>query len=367
MDYESSRSVYAQNGSANRRSSQETQPSQTEVPTWEEKPRSLKDLVIRGKYPCIVKVNSSVVKKYMGHTTGGDGTHGVAEEVLHVIELRRHKMVVGTKLHWERMTSDYTRTDKHFQINVAQKGWFEVLPENGQPVEYFDTIHAIVGLRCKQFLVRTSLVGYQLSSENGVSSWVPLEIRPGEILTTGIIHMDQKKTKKKTLFRRLFSWSNNSDKKEKELKYLQCFDSEHREIMVPLIMTGVFSPVGEPTSTNYDAVYSLHDLISAFNLPLKVQLIHTDAHSAGAIPSGVVLLERLQDNDSVLVSTHPYDENVTPTFEIPLNDDIQVFKEKIKKSKTQSIVSNSNVALIENGDDVVDNIQINLPIRIQRA
>ena len=56
-----------------------------------------------------------------------------------------------------------------------------MLPDNGQPVEYFDTINAIVGLRPRQFLVRTSIVGYELSMEGGVSNWVPWEIRPGEV------------------------------------------------------------------------------------------------------------------------------------------------------------------------------------------
>ncbi|XP_053395812.1 uncharacterized protein LOC123524018 [Mercenaria mercenaria] len=241
-------------------------------------------------------------------------------------------------------------------------GWFEVLPENGQPVEYFDTINAIVGLRPKQFLVRTSIVGYQLSVENGASTWVPWEIRPGETLTTGTVHMDHKKTKKKTLFKRLFSSGKGGNKKEQELKYLQCFDGENREIMVPLIMTGVFSPVGDQTNQNYDAVYTLHDLISAFNLPMKAQLIHTDAHGYEGVPTGVLLLERLCDKETVLVGKHPYVEGESETFEIPLNEEFHVVKERKRKSKKPSITNEDNSY---NLTETLPNGHVDLPIRVK--
>lgn len=62
-------------------------------------------------------------------------------------------------------------------------------------------------------------------------------------------------------------------KKEQDLKYLQCFDVNNKEIMVPLIMSGVFSPVGDTTEGNVDAVYEMQDMILAFNLPLTAQLV----------------------------------------------------------------------------------------------
>ena len=237
-----------------------------------------------------------------------------------------------------------------------------MLPENGQPVEYFDTINAIVGLRPKRFLVRTSIVGYQLSIDNGVSTWVPWEIRPGETLATGIVHMDQKKTKKKTLFKRLFSSGKGSGKKEQDIKYLQCFDNENREIMIPLIMTGVFSPVGDETNQSFDAVYTLHDLINAFNLPMKAQLIHTDAHGQDGVPTGVLLLERLIDKEMVLVGKHPYIEGESETFEIPLNEEFHVMKERKRKSKKPSIVNEDSS---NNITEIVPNGHVDLPIRVK--
>lgn len=335
--------------------------------TWEDRVRTLRDIVTSGKYPCVVKIKSGDVGKYKpGNDTGNtSGTGQSNEEIVHVLELRRHKMVVSVKLQWDRRTGEYVKTDKAVDINVAQKGWFEVLPENGQPVEYFDTINAIVGIRPKQFLVRTSIVGYQLSFENGVSSWVPWEIRPGETLSTGIVHMDQKKTKKKTLFKRLFSSGKTAVKKEQELKYLQCFDSENREIMVPLIMTGVFSPVGDQTNQNFDAVYTLHDLINAFNLPIKAQLIHTDAHGLEGVPSGVLLLERLRDSESVVVGKHPYVEGETETFEIPLSEEFQVLKERKKKAKKPSILTDNLPDTVDSVKETVPNGHVDLPIRVK--
>jgi len=110
-----------------------------EVPSWEDKTRTLREVITRGKYPCLVKVKGSVVRKYLRQTSspptspadgptggvdgiGGTGSGTPEEEILHVIELRRHKMVVATRLQWERRTNEYTSTDKHVDINVAQKG-----------------------------------------------------------------------------------------------------------------------------------------------------------------------------------------------------------------------------------------------------
>ena len=68
---------------------------------------------------------------------------------------------------------------KDFQTLLA--GWFEVVPDDGRPVEYFDTVGGICSVKPRRFLVRTSTVGYQLSIEDGVSCWMPHEIRPGEV------------------------------------------------------------------------------------------------------------------------------------------------------------------------------------------
>ena len=90
---------------------------------WEERVRSLKDIVIGVKYPCVVKVKSGNVEKYM-KKSGVEVPSGGQEEgpTLNVLELRRHKMVVTTKLQWERRTGEYTKTDKQYDVNVAQKG-----------------------------------------------------------------------------------------------------------------------------------------------------------------------------------------------------------------------------------------------------
>ena len=245
---------------------------------------------------------------------------------------------------------------------VYFSGWFEVLPENGQPIEYFDTINAIVGIRPKQFLVRTSIVGYQLTVENGTSSWMPWEIRPGEVLTTGIVQMDHKKTKKKPFFKRLFSSGKGGSKKEQELKYLQCFDVDNREIMIPLIMTGVFSPVGDAASVNFDAVYTLRDLITAFTLPIKAQLIHTDANSYDGIPSGVLTLNNLKDKETILVTTLVNKDGESATFEIPVNDDVAIIREK-KKKPNKSLGDTGNYVFED--DNVILSNQVDLPIRVK--
>mgnify|MGYP000090171677 FL=1 len=176
--------------------------------------------------------------------------------------------------------------------------------------------------------------------------------------------MDQKKCKKKTLFKRLFSSTSGKGKKDQELKYLQCFDRNNCEIMVPLIMTGVFSPVGDQSNPNVDAVYSLHDLISAFNLPMKAQLVHSDTQNPSGIPTGVLLLDRLKDNETVLVGTYPYIDGETDTFEIPLQEDVLVIKEKKKKPKKSPLLI-ADETIINTTEEVIENGHVNLPIRVK--
>ena len=84
---------------------------------WEERQRTLKDIVQNGKYPCLVKVKSEDVETY-AHTDGRTGQR----EVLHVLELRRHKMVVAAKLQWDRRSGEYLPTGRQSEVNVTQKG-----------------------------------------------------------------------------------------------------------------------------------------------------------------------------------------------------------------------------------------------------
>lgn len=99
------------------------QTTLNEAIIWEDRVRSLKDIVTNGKYPCVVKVNLDNVAKYMQRSGIEIPADRQGESLaVDVLELRRHKMVATTKLQWERRTGEYSKTDKHYDINVAQKG-----------------------------------------------------------------------------------------------------------------------------------------------------------------------------------------------------------------------------------------------------
>ncbi|KAL8590387.1 hypothetical protein ACOMHN_011601 [Nucella lapillus] len=217
----------------------------------------------------------------------------------------------------------YSLTALDAPFRPSFSSWFEVVPDDGRPVEYFDTVGGICSIKPRRFLVRTPTVGYQLSIEDGVSCWMPHEIRPGEVLTTGMVYMDNnnnggtgggKKGKggsttnsinnnnNKGFFKRLLKSSKNKNKPEQDLKYLQCFDAEGKEIMIPLIMSGVFSPVGDASMANYDAVYELQDLIMAFGLPVNAQLIHANPREKATCPSGVLRLYGTREEELAVLS-----------------------------------------------------------------
>ena len=211
-----------------------------------------------------------------------------------------------------------------------------MVPSDGRPVEYFDTINSIISVKPRRFLVRTTTIGYQLSvDDGGVSCWTQCEIKPGQVLTTGMIHMDNKKSKSKSLLRKMLK-SSKTSQKDQGMKYLQCYDSGGKEIMIPLIMSGVFSPVGDSAVANYDAVYELLDLIKAFGFPVNAQLIYSVWIDKADCPSGVVRLESTRDEEYVIVSSDnsgTFTDGNKLVGEIPIDSDFLFFKQLAKRRK----------------------------------
>ncbi|CAL1536687.1 unnamed protein product [Lymnaea stagnalis] len=259
--------------------------------------------------------------------------------VLQIHETRRKKIILARKMTWEKRQNDYVVTGEQVEIPASYKGWLEVVPDDGRPVEYFDTIGGITSIKCKKFLLRTSAVGHLLKPEDdGSNCWIPVEIKPGEVMTTGIIYTDSRRSKnspQKNIFKRLLK--QNKLKKESELKYLQCFDVEGREIMIPLIMNGVFSPVGDASMANYDAVYELQDLIIAFGLPVNVQLIHSSSKENYQCPRGVLRLYGAREEELAVVSrigsdgALVQDSKLCDQFEIPVDKELLFSRGVVKK------------------------------------
>ncbi|KAL5017154.1 hypothetical protein ScPMuIL_006743 [Solemya velum] len=302
--------------------------------TWDDRPRSLKDVLKISKQPFTVKLHKGNIDKYIPCRPGLVKRNGNQDgDVFHILETRKHKIVEARRMQWERSTNDYVVTDNRLEIPSSFKGWFEILPEDGRPVEYFDTIQALTNINPRRFLVRTSTVGYQLSLENGVSSWMAYEVRPGEVLSSGIVIMDQRKNKSKGFFKRMLKVGKNS-RKDQDLKYLQCFDSNSREIMIPLIMNGVFSPIGDGTTLNFDAVYELADVVSAFPLPCKARLVHCEPTQRQLLPGGRIEINAARDTEFAVVARFPLNPATDKTYEIPVDCELTFLLDNAKKRKT---------------------------------
>ncbi|CAG5126386.1 unnamed protein product [Candidula unifasciata] len=271
---------------------------------------------------------------------GGKNKHN--DWVLQIHEVTRKKIMLARKMTWDKRQNDYVVTGGQMEIPASIKGWVEVLPENGRPVEYYDTIDGIASLNPRRFLVRTSTVGYQLTTDDGGNCcWMPSEIKPGEILTAGIIYVDSKKTKssQKGFLKKL--WKHEHAKKEEDVKYLQCFDPSGSEIMIPLFMSGVFSPIGDSSFANYDAVYEFKDLIMAFGLPVNVQLVHVNATESIQCPKGVIRLYGIREEEVVVASKVRHDgdllkNNLDEKFELPLDTQME-FSRGIMRKKTSKL------------------------------
>ncbi|XP_062578587.1 uncharacterized protein LOC134240509 [Saccostrea cucullata] len=341
-------------------------PRPQKVFIWEDKPRLLRDILSTSRLPFVAKHHEGDLVKYI--KTWKRPSDITEDQIVHFVDTKTHQMVVCKKMVWDRKSSEYVTANKRMEIRSSVKGWFEVLPEDGRPVEYFDSIQAIANVKPRRFLVRTSVVGYQLSVDAGVGSWVPLEISPGQVLTTGIVYMDQKKSKSnvKNFFKKIIKPAKYSQK-DQELKYLQCFDSNAQEVMIPLIMTGVFSPVGDLTNNDFDSVYELQDLVASFSLPVRAQLIHADP-GACSLPSGLVMIEGVREEVTILAGVYPVSED-SELAEIPVNAKIYFRKDVSKghasKRKTDHIAMNTEERIYENSAPL--EMEVELPVRIKTS
>lgn len=340
-------------------------PRPKKVFKWEDKPRLLREILSTGHLPFVAKYHEGDLTKYI-KTWRRPVTDG-EDSILHFVDTKTHQMVVCRKMVWDRKSGEYVAANKRSEIRSSVRGWFEVLPEDGRPVEYFDSIQAIANLKPRRFLVRTSIVGYQLSVDGGVSSWVPLEVSPGQVLTTGIVYMDQKKSKSnvKNFFKKIIKPSKHSQK-DQELKYLQCFDSGAREVMIPLIMTGVFSPVADLTNNDFDSVYELQDLVASFSLPVRAQLIHADPDS-GVLPSGQIMIEGMREEVTIVAGMYPVHED-SEIVEIPVNAKLYFRKDVSKghaKHKKEQIVKDTEERIYENSKP--SELDVELPVRIKTS
>ena len=97
---------------------------------WEDRARTLTDIVTKGKYPCLLKLRLDDLRKLCpGVRVTQTPVEGLGEEecVVKALEMRRYKMVAAMKLHWDRRSMEYHETGKQIDINITQKGINKIL------------------------------------------------------------------------------------------------------------------------------------------------------------------------------------------------------------------------------------------------
>ena len=90
---------------------------------WDDKTRSLKDLVSNGRLPFIAKLESGDVSEYdPTWKVSDDDAEYFDEPLIHVLEVRRSKAVVVRKMQWNRKSGDYVTCGKEVDIPASFKG-----------------------------------------------------------------------------------------------------------------------------------------------------------------------------------------------------------------------------------------------------
>ncbi|KAK2159836.1 hypothetical protein LSH36_145g05043 [Paralvinella palmiformis] len=181
---------------------------------------------------------------------------------------RRRTKVYAENLAWNEILKKYKQKGPILEIPKDYPGWFEIMPNQSCKKSIAD----IVPMNCKQFLVRTMVIGHLSAgnnNDNDLQLGSEMKIYPGDILRMGQVVTKRWKSS---------SVTSTMSKKPKELvtKFLECIDREEKHIYLPLGHPGEFyaiwdSNVGNAT-TKTDYVYYVYDLIQ-FGFPLMVRLV----------------------------------------------------------------------------------------------
>ncbi|KAK3089446.1 hypothetical protein FSP39_003687, partial [Pinctada imbricata] len=168
------------------------------------------------------------------------------------------------------------------------EGWYELVPPDFGRAPVCRTIAEISNIKPRKFFTRTPINGIRIvEDESGQRTFKERIINAGSVLrvngdfsakwkTTAETGVHKKKTKEWTTV---------------EIKYLKCMGLDEKEVLLPFSARGKFNVVYEKGSNAVQSVFRLKDLVSDFDLPLKVRLVYGKAPVVPCIFTGMLVLK----------------------------------------------------------------------------
>ncbi|BFY99917.1 hypothetical protein BsWGS_02957 [Bradybaena similaris] len=200
------------------------------------------------------------------------------------------------------------------------KGWFELVPSDFSRATCYLSIEEVAKAFPKRFFTRSNLKGIRIEGEGDQQKYLERRIRAGSVLETKGPFTAKWKTRAETgLFKK-----KTTEWEFQEMTYLKCIDNDQQEILIPVTHKGKFSAIYERgrTRLNQNAVYSMKDILSDLDLPIKVRLLYGKAPVVPCIFTGMLVVRSSAVDDAVVGSTILNSRNVL--FEVPTKAPVQV-------------------------------------------
>ena len=195
---------------------------------------------------------------------------------------------------------------------LALSGWFEMVPPDFAKGPFCKAVSELSSIMPRKFFTRTLIKGIRIvDDEDGKQTYKERIIKAGTVLRVSGNFSAKWRTCAET--------GVHKKKKEEwttvEIKYLKCLDIDEQEVLLPCSARGKFNIIYEKGATDSRCIFRLKDIISDFDLPLKVRLIYGKAPVVPCIFTGMLALKDCALEDTIIGSTTMNKRNVL--FEIP--------------------------------------------------
>ncbi|XP_013414382.1 uncharacterized protein LOC106176505 [Lingula anatina] len=285
---------------------------------WADEAVDARLFLFQHQLPQVVKLSSGL------YSNLGEKTTLNSQQPFLLYSARRGTKVFASNLHWDEERAEHKRDGPALVIPVNYQGWFEIVPEEGTPVEIYDTVEQIAAVSPKRFLVRSATPAFTLHQDLNHRVWVRGMIPAGEVMTVYNIHtIERNQSKEKRnkgkcclkLARFVRRMKKNNSKSsslepDKVDKYLQCMDASGKEYTIAFGQSGLFSPIGEPHIKSTDCVYQLSSIVRHMELPLTLHLVYGEPPITPCSFSRYLRLEEIYNDETIIACTMNNEHNV---------------------------------------------------------
>jgi len=291
---------------------------------WADTSMEIEDFLKMYTLPQIVKVDSGDYGNF------GTGTQIDVTRPFLLAARRSHTKVLAASVYWEDSKQQYEDVGHRLVIPTTYKGYFSYL---GDFAKVSGTVWSRVEEvaharpRPRSIIIREPVKCFRTvptatcQSPDGQGPeqrvYTQGEIPEGDVLKVGDIYTETLPTAPSSC---CFGFLPGN-KRGKEIKYLQCLDSDDQEILLEFSQMGQFSPVGE-AGTNIDgAAYRLPDILPGRSLPVYVKLTYGQSPATPCSFTGLLRLEEVYMEETVIACCLG---RATPTMvEFPIDSNIQ--------------------------------------------